>query len=363
MLSILMTTTAFDPSCTLLRTESKKACEPGVSFGCYPHEYKMWTSGCRGDFMCHGMQIHCGATGVYKSQAIGNVRNCTCRLREDDIPLPPRLSSRRLNHSTALEYGEPRFVPKSFAETLHATFAFWDLLDNTMREFEPRQLYATGYVRELQLRRMIELARQPDVQHYCEVGMNGAHSTVAMLLANPSLTAHVFDLMMWGYSRPVAQLLKRRFGKRFELHEGSSHETLAPWAASFRANGSTCQLLFVDGDHMEAGSHMDVADLRPAATASSRLVMDDISIGPGCVMRRLARSGVLTIDETYGPFDAPSPHNPCMRSSGKGRRRARRGALRCYIIRRRASIMHGRGRGRSGRARIGAEPVGRSSDE
>ena len=60
---------------------------------------------------------------------------------------------------------------------------------------------------------------------------------------------------------------------------------------------------------------MDVQDLRPVATETSALVMDDISVGPGCVMRRLARWNILTIDETYGPFDAPAPHNPCMRSS------------------------------------------------
>ena len=64
---------------------------------------------------------------------------------------------------------------------------------------------------------------------------------------------------------------------------------------------------------------MDVQDLLPTVSVDSRLIMDDISVGPGCVMKRLARRGVLRIEETFGPFDAPSPHNPCMRSSAAGR--------------------------------------------
>lgn len=64
---------------------------------------------------------------------------------------------------------------------------------------------------------------------------------------------------------------------------------------------------------------MDVQDLLPTVSVDSRLIMDDISVGPGCVMKRFARRGVLRIEETFGPFDAPSPHNPCMRSSAAGR--------------------------------------------
>ena len=37
-----------------------------------------------------------------------------------------------------------------------------------------------------------------------------------------------------------------------------------------------------------------------------------------CVQRRLIRFGVLEAAETYGPFDAPSRYNPCMRSGSRG---------------------------------------------
>ena len=372
-LALLLAATPLGSSqtrCSLIAPESRKPCTLGHSFGCDdgPEPRRMWVNyGCRGDFLCGGRTVHCGATGIYMTTRTGQRRNCTCALRTDadgvHAPPPKQVSEQRLRNNAS--YGQPRFVPSSFEEVLHSTFALWDVLDAHMREYEPSHLYATGYVRELQLRRMLQLARactatsstasgvrlqdddeEPAIEtagrrlaggsrrgsrrrvadmarrrrpacNYCEVGMNGGHSTVAMLLANPRLTAHVFDMMAFGYSPHVARLLRLRFGDRFQLHAGDSHSTLKPWASAFRANGSRCDLLFVDGDHSENGAHMDVADLQPAATRDSHLVMDDISVGPGCVMRRLARAGVLNIAETYGPFDAPSPHNPCMRGAAR----------------------------------------------
>ena len=327
--------------CSLLALDSKKPCTLGRTFGCAdgPNPSSMWiVGGCRGKFLCGEREVFCGVTAAFITEQTGQRRNCTCLLRTDpqaskaqlthqpSALVPTQVSSQRLNNNVSL--GSPRFVPMSFDELLSATFALWDVLDATMREYDPNT-YATGYLREIQLRRMLQLARscsgggkRGQRCNYCEVGMNGGHSTVAMLLANPRLVAHVFDMMAWGYSPHVATLLKLRFGRRFILHQGDSHVNIGPWARSFRANGSSCQLLFVDGDHSERGSHMDVQDLQPVASAASTLVMDDISVGPGCVMKRLSRAGVLQVAETYGPFDAPSPHNPCMRGeSGRRRRR------------------------------------------
>ena len=73
---------------------------------------------------------------------------------------------------------------------------------------------------------MIQLAREPGTDTYCEIGMNGGHSVIAMLEANENITAHVFDLMMWNYSNPIAALISTRFGKRFILHRGDSRKTV-----------------------------------------------------------------------------------------------------------------------------------------
>ena len=42
-------------------------------------------------------------------------------------------------------------------------------------------------------------------------------------------------------------------------------------------------------------------------------MVSQIAVGPGCVMRRLEQHGAVNVVETYGPFDAPAKHNPCMR--------------------------------------------------
>ena len=179
--------------------------------------------------------------------------------------LSKSLSQRWLRFGTAL--GEPRYVRQMSAATMSSRratfdeiFTLWNILDammwnatnlaadsapptmsgrggsggNSMPLGTPRvgrkHVWQTGYVRELQVRRMAQLARDASVSTYCEVGMNGGHSVGAMLLANPRLSAHVFDWMILKYSRPVANLLKARFGDRFHLVEGKLRRYYAPRA-------------------------------------------------------------------------------------------------------------------------------------
>ena len=161
----------------LLRSHSRRPCAD-ASFGCYLGEQptKMWVHpSCRGDFVCDGTELHCGTKGFFHRGEPGQAQNCTCAVKtvgSQSQPLPAPLAARRLNSSAA--YDEPRFVPETFDEALHAAFTFWDVLDNLMRQGEPKNLWATGYVRELQARRMVELTRSlaPGAT-YCEVGMNG----------------------------------------------------------------------------------------------------------------------------------------------------------------------------------------------
>jgi hypothetical protein len=81
-----------------------------------------------------------------------------------------------------------------------------------------------GYVRDEQMLRYIEFARQPNVRTVCEVGFNGGHSAAMWLNANPAITLHVFDLDVpfVHYTRPAAHFLSELFGKRFNWHAGDS---------------------------------------------------------------------------------------------------------------------------------------------
>ena len=55
-----------------------------------------------------------------------------------------------------------------------------------------------------------------------------------------------------------------------------------------------------------------------AKFARNFAVADDINSAPGKALHALAAQGKLHVAESYGPFEAPSPHNPCMRTATRG---------------------------------------------
>lgn len=299
---------------------SKKPCVPGVGFGC-EREDGMWIGlGCRGTFVCGGHQVTCGFSGnilsgdparhfcpcapmqqggLFQTLTAQPVRALPASLRDP----PPRLNDvKRL--------GTPRFVPRTMEEVLTATYTTWNLLDAMMVTGEPNYAWQTGYVRELQLKRMVQLARTPGIRTYCEIGFNGGHSAAAMLYANPDLIVHSFDLMMWQYSNATTALVRSLFGQRFRMHRGDSRQTVPAWA---RLHPHKCDLTFVDGDHTIQGAMIDMINMRNATADGALAVADDINSDPGTALETLRALGLLTIAESYGPFDAPHIYNPCMR--------------------------------------------------
>jgi len=149
--------------------------------------------------------------------------------------------------------------------------------------------------------------------------MNGGHSLAAMLLANSAVRAHVFDLFKWRYSWPAAQLLNATFGGRATFYEGWSHKTLPGFTADARARGVHCDLMLVDGGHTFRAARADIEELQAVATARTRMVTDDIGMPPGYAIKVLNRTGVLSIEEVYGPFARRSKHSPCMRAPAQTR--------------------------------------------
>ena len=230
----------------------------------------------------------------------------------NESSLPPFLAAHRLVDTVPL--GSPRFTPVGSDELMHAIFASWNLLDALMYSLEPSATFQTGYLRELQVRRMVQLAKRPGTRHYCEVGMNGGHSLVAVLLANADVTAHVFDLFKWQYSWPAAKLLNASFGGRLHFHPGWSHQTLPPFTAHARAEGITCDLMLVDGGHTFRAARSDIHELQAVASSRTLLVTDDIGMPPGYAIKVLNRTGTLRIEELYGPYPRRTKHNPCMRT-------------------------------------------------
>ena len=212
------------------------------------------------------------------------------------------------------------YTASSEHDALVTTFTWWNQLDGLQSAYVPHKNAKTapGHLIEVQLRRMMQLARLPNVRHYCEVGMNVGHSTVAMLLANPQLHAHTFDVMRFNYSRPAAELLQRSFGDRFTVHEGKSSRTVPAWSDGFLRDGNRCQLMFVDGAHTRLMTRTDLLSFEPVAANASHVVVDDISImnGPGQALEDMVAMKRLQISEIWGPFPKFSLYNPTMWSKG-----------------------------------------------
>ena len=228
----------------------------------------------------------------------------------------------------------PRWTPSNTTANamLASIFTWWNLLDQQMQFHDPVYRMSHGYMRELQLRRMLELVHGKHNACYCEIGMNGGHSAVAMLQANPTLHVHSFDIMRINYSWPIAQLLQSTFGERFTLHPGNSRVTV-PHAATGAMPGQCttdtpggrralrCDVLFVDGEHTAQGACIDTFHARGlAASDNAIVVMDDViaGSGPNMVLHEFMTMSRLTLLERYGPYSPSSRHSPCQRTSRYG---------------------------------------------
>ena len=237
------------------------------------------------------------------------------RVPGDWQPGDPALREKALRVQTDMV--STRFEPRDSSELFSAIFTWWSILDSVMVS-KLGGNYASGYVRELQLRRMVQLVQTPQTNRYCEIGMNGGHSVVAMLEANRNLTADVFDLMAWSYSADVGRLLSTRFGSRFRLHRGDSKLRVPALAKSGHLNG-TCDLLFIDGNHHPKGVRDDLLNCRRIAAPGARLVIDDVAVssktqpGPVVALRQMEAAGVVRVHERYGTFPGGHYYNPCMR--------------------------------------------------
>ena len=211
------------------------------------------------------------------------------------------------------EVGKSRFAPKSYQQYISSVLTLWNLLDRNIEAHLGLAGTPFGYMRLVQLEAYSNLVLGKD-QHitYCEIGFNGGHGTVAMLLANPKLVAHSFELGLNGpYSFSAASLLSTYFGSRFVFHEGSSWTTVPKFAAT-PAGNHTCDVLLVDGDHSARGSFLDISNMQGLAKPGATLLIDDIHDGPGVALRKAEARGLLNIT-SWNMYNRTQKENPCIR--------------------------------------------------
>ena len=213
------------------------------------------------------------------------------------------------NETAALRHN--RYMPKTYAQYLTSVLTLWNLLDRNIERHLGAAGTPFGYMRPVQLHAYSQLVFDADDATYCEVGFNGGHGAVAMLLANPTLKVHAFELGANGpYSATAAEIVTTYFGpRRFEYHRGDSHITVPAFA---NQHGRVCDIVLVDGDHSAHGAFADINNMRDVARRGAVLLIDDIIDGPGVALRRAADEKIISHVEWHR-YDKQSRANPCVR--------------------------------------------------
>jgi len=116
-----------------------------------------------------------------------------------------------------------------------------------------------------------------------EIGLNGGHSALILLWANPTLKVTAIDLCQhlskdWGrvdiYVPAAAQWLKSRFGDRFTFIKGSSYDAVPTLANTKEAN--SVQMMHIDG--AKETYRKDFLNALPMLCKRSTIVFDDYNM-------------------------------------------------------------------------------------
>lgn len=122
---------------------------------------------------------------------------------------------------------------------------------------------------------LAEQAASAKVRSMCEVGFNGGHSALAMLLSAAIDASMIsFDLMSKSYTPACHRLVRLAFPHRHILVEGPSNLSIRNFVLSNLQ--SKCDLIFIDGGHAEKEALSDLLHMSMLATEGALLVMDDV---------------------------------------------------------------------------------------
>ena len=137
----------------------------------------------------------------------------------------------------AAEAYQERFQPRTLQQYHAAVATVWNLLDRNIekaarncRSHQHCPGTPFGYIRPAQLEHYSSFVWRKGPMRYCEIGFNGGHGTVAMLLANPKLQVHSFELGGYAYTAAAAELVHLYFGERFQYHLGNSQKLVPAFA-------------------------------------------------------------------------------------------------------------------------------------
>jgi hypothetical protein len=230
---------------------------------------------------------------------------------------------------------KPRYVANGRGEQLVAIYTWWNLLDRLMEHnylspgggMNYGAKWTYGYVRRFQMEQYTRhLVKENGAKRkrYCEIGVNGGHGTVAMLLSDPELDVVSFDLGAYKYSRKVYNLLKTAFPGRIKFHIGSSYDeggvkgTVPIFADSVRmGREKPCDLILIDGAHTLDGAYKDILNMKEVASCDNVVLFDDINERSGGAFEKAVKNGILTVIDRFHGGHKNKEINPCLRWVGQ----------------------------------------------
>ena len=212
------------------------------------------------------------------------------------------------------DFARQLYVPRnSSSPAINAAFVVWNILNAVAREKEPLYRYQQGHVRPIQATVLLEEAGGK--ASYCEFGFNAGHSAALILVSDPAVTIHSFDLMSFNYSWPVAHLLNESFGQRLRILTGPSGNTLRHICERRKEERPKCDIVFVDGSHRRSQVLSDLALTAKCITKPGTVfVVDDTTTGSGAALQHVVNKRLFRRKSTYGPYPPRHVNNPCMQT-------------------------------------------------
>jgi predicted O-methyltransferase YrrM len=111
-----------------------------------------------------------------------------------------------------------------------------------------------------------------EASNILEIGVNGGHSLIVMLLANPTATIYAFDICFHPYTIPCIEYLNTHFNNRIKFFKGDSKETLPKFKQDYPE--LEIDLFHVDGMH-EPDTDYDFRNCYKLAKEGSVMMWDD----------------------------------------------------------------------------------------
>lgn len=155
---------------------------------------------------------------------------------------------------------------------------------------------------EIQVYEYQKLFSMPNITSIAEIGFNMGHSTLLMLMSNPSVEIQSFDLGQYDYARAAFRLLKEEYPQRkLDIVWGDS--TITVPAFHSQNPEKKFDVLIVDGGHSYEVATKDVLNMKKLSHPDTIVIIDDTPCNaPYCINKVISEqeaSGLIQVDKVF----------------------------------------------------------------